>query len=317
MSKNKFKSKLRLLSFCLIFLISLSFSSKVNAQETKGITVLPSTTDVNLDTDQPEIELNYTNTTDTTITLDFKALDFTDLEDSGKIRFLEGNDASNYKYSLSSWITFERESMTLGSNENQTLKISIAKDKLSPGAHYASIQATISPQKPEGGKVNVSGIISSLVFVTTSTGNEIEEASAAQLTADRNSLDFPKKFVLRFNNKGNVALVPHGLLKITNSFGQEVSRGILNEGSLKTLPETIRRYEIGTKTYSSFLLPGFYKAEIVTKYGKNDKESKIDVRFFSTGSFNTPSIAIATLLVITATFLFIKRKKTKTNSKSV
>lgn len=310
MSNLKLRNKIRLLSLISTFLVCLIFCSTAKAQEQKGLTVSPSIVEVNLDTDETEVELFYENNSETTLALQFSAVDFTELEEGAKVKFLEGEEASNYKYSLSSWITFEREQATISPGETLTLKISIARDELPPGAHYASVQAIIAPETVEEGNVNISGVLSSLLFVTTSTGSEIEEAQIAELRAERSWLSQPDKFILRFNNKGNIALVPHGLLQVFDPFGREVARGILNEGSLKTLPETIRRYEIATKGSTKFLIPGPYTAKITTSFGKSEKEIVQSVTFFALGStIFSILVVILPFLVIFFTVLVKKRSK--------
>jgi len=155
----------------LLVFITSSYSF---AQKPQGITVIPSIAHLDLAQDKPEYELTYINNTKSDINLLLSVQDFTELEDSYKIDFLQGKDALNYKYSLSSWISFENKNLQLSPGETKSIKIFIDKNRITKGGHYASILAEIV-QENQKGKINVRGMLSSLLFVRASTGQEVEE----------------------------------------------------------------------------------------------------------------------------------------------
>jgi LPXTG-motif cell wall-anchored protein len=118
---------------------------------------------------------------------------------------------------------------------------------------------------------------------------------------------YPEKYFLRFQNLGNVHVVPYGYLEILDPFGKVIDKGILNEDSLDALPESIRRYEINLKPSKNFLIPGIYTAKIATHFGKTNTKLEASSRFFTQGSVNF--IAIGILIVILVILVIYKKKK--------
>lgn len=271
----------------LIPLLLLGLSSPAILLAQQGITVTPSILRLDLSEDQPEAEIYYKNNTKSQIELSFSAQDFSQLEEGGRVKFLKELDAKNYQYGLTSWLTFEKQSMTLSPSEEGRIKVYINKGKLTPGGHYASIQAAIKQSVVStSGKVPIKAILSTLIFVRTATGNEREEASLQSISPIRTFLGFPDTILIRLQNKGNVELTPYGLVEIKDMFGSVVAKGVINEGSLIALPESVRRFDVSMKRQARFIAPGIYKADITVRYGKEEKRLSERVSFVSMGSIN-------------------------------
>ena len=295
-------------------LLTLLFPlGKANAQEQSGITVIPSIMHLDLAEDKPEYILTYVNNTDTEINLLLSVQDFTELEESYKISFLEGKEAENYKYSLSSWISFENRTLQLSKGEKKTVKIFIDNQRITKGGHYASILAEIvQPEKKE--EVNVKAVISSLLFVRASTGQEIEEGKISSFRPLRDFIEYPDTYRLSFENSGNVHVIPYGLIEVFDPLGNRVAKGAFNEDSLDALPESIRRYDTLVTTYHKVLLPGIYRAQVKLHFGKSKKEVSFSTTFFSQGSFDFIKIGLG-LFLLTALAIYIRRKRIiKSNS---
>ncbi len=289
-------------------LICLFYIPSALAQNTEpGITVSPSIEHLDLASNPPEYNLTYTNNTNSDITLSLKAQDFTQLEDSYKIDFLSPKDASNFRYSLSSWISFENNFIELSPKESKTIKVFIDKDKITKGGHYASILAQVS--QPENTKaVSVNPVLSSLLFIRASTGQEYEDGKILDFHPTRDGIDYPSTYILRFENSGNVFVAPYGLIQIYDPLGNLVARGILNTNSLDALPESIRRYDTNITNYQKVLLPGFYTATLSMHFGKENKKLTASVKFFSQGSFDFIKIGGALLLMIIF-IIYLERKR--------
>jgi hypothetical protein len=303
MKFNKLTISLSLLLAALCLMIGVK---PVHAQTQTGITVTPSIMHVDLATDPPEYELSYFNNTKSDITLAFSAEDFTELEDSYKISFLTGQDAANYKYSLSSWISFETKSLELNPGEKKVVRVFIDKNRIPKGAHYASILAEI--QQPEVNKqVAVKAILSSLLFVRASTGQEIEDGKISDFSALRDGIEYPNEYQVRFENNGNVYVTPYGTIQVLDPLGNLVARGPFNVDSLDSLPESIRNYQAKVVTYQKILLPGVYTAKVDLKFGKTNQTASSSVKFFSQGIFDFGKIAIGLVIVLLAA-LFLRRK---------
>jgi hypothetical protein len=298
--------KVGLIIGLLLIFITCSYSF---AQKPQGITVVPSIAHIDLANDQPEYELTYINNTKNNINLLLSVQDFTVLEDSYKINFLQGKDALNYKYSLSSWISFENNNLQLNPNEKKSVKIFIDKNRITKGGHYASILAEIT-QEDQKNKINVRGILSSLLFVRASTGQEIEEAKILSLRPFTTGIEYPSSFSLRFENSGNVFVVPYGLIQVYDPLGNLAAKGIFNEDSLDALPESIRTYNTPITVYQKVLLPGIYTAKINLHFGKSNQKLSFTIKFFSQGMFDFAKIAVG-LIILGILILYYKRKKRK------
>jgi hypothetical protein len=294
----------------LLTMLCLMFTPSARAQTQPGITVTPSIMHIDLATDPPEYELSYFNNTKAGINLIFSAQDFTELEDSYKISFLTGQSAANYKYSLSSWISFETKSIELNPGEKKSVRVFIDKNRIPKGAHYASILAEID--QPEVDKqVAVKVVLSSLLFVRASTGKEIEDGKISDFSALRDGIEYPGQYQVRFENNGNVYVTPYGTVQVFDPLGNLVAKGPFNVDSLDSLPESIRDYQTKVVTYQKILLPGVYTARIDLKFGKTNQTASSSVKFFSQGMFDFGKIGFG-LIVIALAALFLRRKmKTK------
>jgi hypothetical protein len=294
--------------FLLFLLTSVLFPQSANAQQNGNIVVTPSILHVDLSEDGPEAILIYKNSTENEVELTISAQDFTPLEDARKLQYLDPKESANYKYSLSSWIQFENKSIVLAPKEEKKLKILIDSGNLTPGGHYATVQAEVK-QISEGKQISIKGILSSLLFVRTATGKEVEAAEIKEFKKIGADLE---KYSLRFNNSGNVDLTPFGTIELSNPAGQIIGKGILNDGSLQTLPESIRTYDINVQLNKKLLLPGYYKAELRVRYGKSETQITKTLKFFSLGDVRLLILsAIGMIGTVAGGIVFLKKTKRK------
>lgn len=309
MGIKNFKLKINLLICIFAYLLISAQSANAQHPAPKGITVIPSIMTVDLAKDAPEYDLKYINNTNSDITLVLSVQNFSEIDEGYKINFLEEKDASNYKYSLSSWISFSNKNLELTPGEEKTVKVFIDKERMTQGGHYASILARVNqPNSKE--KINVNPVLSSLLFVRADTGNEVESGKISSFTPERKLSDFPQSFILRFQNSGNVFVVPHGKIEITDPRGKIVSKGIFNEGSLNALPESIRSYSVKTNPNSKLLLPGIYTARADLHFGESNQKLTQEIKFFSWGSFNFIKIGVVIFIILIGIY-FIRRKRGK------
>ncbi len=274
----------------------------------KGVSVTPSIIKLDL-SKSTSTEILYENNTNSNIEIRFSASDFTEMEDGWKVKFLDKKDSQNYKYSLASWIKFDRESVTLGPLETAKVKVFFEKDRLSQGGHYASILGQIIPLESEkSGSVSVKSILATLVFVSGGTESAMEQGEVSSFTPKRmGDYLFPESYSLRFKNTGNVQLTPHGSVEVRDVFGELVAKGILNEGSLLVLPETIRAFDIKLTVLRAFVSPGMYNAKIVLRYGEaGDKFLETKASFFTFGSSTPLQLLISIVALVVALVIIFK-----------
>jgi len=298
-------------AFCLLCLKGTVYAQ--NAQ--KGITVYPSIIHIDLAQDAPEYELTYINNTDAEINLKLSVQDFSELEDNYKINFLDAKDAANYKYSLSSWISFENNNLFLSPGEKKSVKVFIDKNRITKGGHYASILAEIAQAETKN-QVAVKAIISSLLFVRASTGQEVEDGKISDFTALQDGIEYPTLYQVRFQNNGNVHVIPYGQIRVFDPLGNLVSKGPFNADSLDALPESFRNYETTVTNYQKILLPGMYTAKVDLTFGKTNQKSTATVKFFSQGMFDFPKVGLGLVLILLLALYFRRKLKTKSSTKN-
>lgn len=306
----RFKILIIFLASSFYFLFSSLPAAHAQTPEQKGITVSPSIIHIDLATDPAEYTLTYTNNTGAEIDLLLSAQDFSEIEGTYQLNFLNQKDAANYKYSLSSWLSFENNNLLLSRGEKKTVKIFINKDRITKGGHYASILAQI--QQPESkSAINVLPTLSSLLFVRASTGQEIEDGKISDFTPLRDGIEYPDTYIVMFENNGNVFTIPYGLIQVYDPLGNLVAKGALNIYSLDSLPESIRRYDTKVTTYQKILLPGTYTAKIDITFGKTRQKLSRTIKFFSQGMFDFAKIGIGLVILVILLFYFRKRIRTK------
>ncbi len=293
------------LAICVfVYLFIGLFLSRAYAQ-TSGITVIPSIVQLDLATDKPKATIAYSNHTSQPVTLAFSTSNITGFEDSYSVTLLQPKNAQNYQYGLSSWIEFSNKSLVLDPGSTDSITIFIDKDKLSPGGHYGSVLAQIQQQNPSR-SVTIKSVLATLVFVRTHTGKEYEKGSITTLAPEQNFWDFPQNFALRFTNSGDTYLIPYGRLNMYDIWGNAVGKGILNEGSLMILPQTLRRYEIPSQLFGSIVWPGIYHATLIMQFGKTNQTLTASTAFFS---FGTLPILQIFLIILTIFFIIYIRSR--------
>ena len=267
-----------LASLFLIFSLALFFTSHpAKAQEKpKGFTVNPFFQDVTLEKDQAVASFNVaiTNNTENLVVLKLSVLDFGTLDESGGVAFLGAAENLTNKYALASWLSLEKDGLVLDPDEKQSVKITIQnKESLSPGGHYAAILAKVDKddkQNSEPLEVAFDSSFSSLIFARK-IGGEIYELALKSQEVQKGFIGLPESIRLRFQNSGNVHIVPRGIVKLIDPLGREVGRGIINEESGIILPETFRVFKVPLKNISSVFIPGKYI--ISTEYRYDGREA--------------------------------------------
>jgi hypothetical protein len=214
--------------------------------------------------------------------------------------------------SLANWITVNNgEDILLPPNERVSIPFTITlPENAEPGGKYGSIFFA-PPVTP--GQVGIRQRIGSLVLVRVS-GDIKEEGKVVEFNSyhpEENTpqqwfLKSPVRFVLRYENTGNVHVQPTGKIVIKNMFGNPVKnigvqssihkdRGDIvqeivdflpvNDGKGNVLRESIRRFEVdflgnlswafsetGQKETKIDSLPlGYYSAELELTGAKDEK----------------------------------------------
>jgi len=186
---------------------------------------------------------------------------------------------------LAGWITVPQEAFEVAREQTFTLPLTIhVPEDAAPGGHYAAVLIGNKPPEnnAEGSTVNVTSSIASLIFLSVS-GDVIEKGRIRDFVTEKTLYQHAEAhFSLRFENQGNVHLLPQGNIVIYNMFGKV--RGTIPVNHHKdygnVLPESIRKFDFTWKSDSGFWDIGRYKAEATIGYGKDMKQSALTTTYF-------------------------------------
>lgn len=305
----KFKSRI-ILAFLLVFFTFASCifnSSSVFAQATtSGFTLSPPFKEVELkkEASQSSYFIEITNNTSVHQTLHLSVVDFGSLDESGGVAFLGKGEKLERKYGLASWVSLEKDVVEIESGKSQKIKITIVnKESLSPGGHYAAIVASLQSQKEKGENIALNAAFSSLIFVKK-IGGEIYRLDLVGKEIRSRWFGLPSKISLRFQNSGNVHLVPRGIITLADPRNTMISKGIINPESGIILPESFRLYHTSLDQLAWPIWPGFYSLHIQYRYAGKEDFASNSSSFFYPG---ITGLVIIVIILFILTLYFIKR----------
>lgn len=261
-------------------LVAVLFPKQVGAINPKnikiknGVSISPFIQNVSLNQNQNEkhFEVTITNKTNSLKEVHLSARDFGSLDETGGL-LLEGSGNYSKKYGLASWLVLGTNTVVLHPKEAKSIPIVINnRSSLQPGGHYAAIVASINaPDTLTGNEVAVNQQLMSLVLVNKN-GGESYGLKLADISHNGNWANLPSTVKLRFQNPGNVHIVPRGTVLLKDVKGSIIAKGLINVESSYVLPETFRGIEVPLhKVGNGFRAPGLYKLEVSYRYDEIDK----------------------------------------------
>ncbi len=276
-----------------------------------GLTVSPASTEVqvNQGVDQAEFEITVTNRDTTTITARLQAVNFRALDENGGVAFagLETSDIET-KYGLSSWLGFSKDVVTLEPGATETVKAIIDnRDSLSPGGHYGAIVVTpLNPDRElDSNEVEIVPATAALVLAKK-LGGERYVMQLESFSFDRPFFGLPTTATLRFQNSGNIHVVPRGTISVYAPNGQAVQKALINTDSGTILPESFRRFTSTFMPLGRSFWPGRYRAEIAWRYDGQKDFTITETTFWHSG---WGLWLLLPLGVIVVGWLWISRRK--------
>ena len=211
--------------------------------------------------------LTLTNHTTTLQELDLSAHDFGSLNDTGGV-LLEGSNSYTQQYGLVSWLSLGTDTVILRPGESQSVPVTIDnRGSLQPGGHYGAVVASVNSLNDQSGNhVVINQQLLSLILVDK-VGGDHYNLKLDSVSQNGNWLHLPNDIVLRFQNPGNVHVVPRGLVKLVSPGGRVVAQGIINSESDFILPESYRQIYVPlTPVAKALPLPGLYHLEVQYRY---------------------------------------------------
>jgi hypothetical protein len=113
-------------------------------------------------------------------------------------------------------------------------------------------------------------VVSSLVLAEKTGGAERRLVLASQ-SGDGGWGQLPGKLTQRFQNAGNVHVVPRGVTEVRDPWGRVVARGALNAESAIVLPESFRKYKTPLTSVAGAWWPGQYEVRTTYRYDGADE----------------------------------------------
>lgn len=301
-----------LAALALLILVGLSASVAADAPR-GGVTVSPAFQELVLNGDQPELKGSFTvtNNSDQPATFELSTVDMGALDDTGGLVFSGLPQDYQKKYGLAEWITLTETKLVVTPRATKQVGFLVKNEEsLAPGGHYGAIIVRQIADQPQADQhINLSPQVASLLFLSK-RGGEKYGLSLSDISADNSIRSLPTKADLEFKNVGNVHLVPRGVVRIKNTFGKEVAKGIINQDSSLILPERSRRLQIDLDTWGRNIWPGRYTIEVEYRY---DGQENVERR---SETFYTANLRILLFIIIGATtFVFVFYKAWKKTAK--
>jgi hypothetical protein len=259
------------------------------ASEPRGFTVSPAFQDVEVAADKPSAayELQIKNHTDADQSFRLSLVDFGSLNETGGVAFL-GTPASEleHRYGLASWMTLEKDLVVVPAGGSERVVVTITnRSSLAPGGHYGAVLATVvtNADRPSASRsVGVKQVLSALILATKVGGAETGLRLSSQTAALR-PWQLPGRVEHRFQNTGNVHVVPRGVTEVRDMTGRVVIRGALNEQSGVILPESFRRYSTSLIKVATAWMPGRYQLVTTYRYDGTDETKQLVTSFWYAG----------------------------------
>jgi hypothetical protein len=270
----------------LLLLITLGFNS-VSAQNKKsgGITISPASQEIVLDKDEKTLSGSFTvtNNNDTPETFMLSTVDMGALDETGGLVFSGLPQDYQEKYGLAKWISLSRTSVTVKPKTKEAIDFTIKNEALlSPGGHYGAVIVRRAEDKTplSDQRISLSPQAASLIFLRK-VGGEVYGLSLPHVTSNHSIWRLPTKVDLPFKNDGNVHVVPRGIVRLKNTFGDEIAKSIINPESSIVLPERSRTLHVAFDNLPRTIWPGRYHLEVEYRYDGQEHPTYLSQTFYT------------------------------------
>jgi hypothetical protein len=266
-----------------------------------GVTISPAFQQIAIgqSEDSKDGQIKLTNNTGEPLEFAISVTDFGSLDETGGVAFI-GKDqkALNYRYGLTSWLTLEQDRVVVDPKATKVVPFTIDnKESMAPGGHYGAIMVTPTQTGQDPSKVDVNQILTSLLFVNKQ-GGDVYKLGIQDVSIQHSLLSAPSTVSLRFQNAGNVHVIPRGVLTITDPRGVEVKQGVINDGSAIILPQAFRQLKAPLLNLGSAWMPGRYHLSIAYRY-----EGESSVQYYNSSFYYVNGWYIIALVLLLAIVL--------------
>jgi len=304
--KNKVKSiKYGYLVLLIVILAGMIPWSLALMQETEpkiGLTISPLNFEFTANPgDVLENKIKVSNPTDSVISVEMEAEDFSPTGESGHVIVEEMEDIT---YSLKRWVKATPTNFTLKPDEQKAITFTINVPKnAEPGGKYGSLLASVSGVKGPGMPgFSIIQKVGALILLSVS-GRTEEKIEVEEFSAPRFSEFGPINFKIRFENKGTVHVRPRGFVTVTNIFGDKLADVEFSQNNV--IPGAIRKIE--AKWNERWLLGIRYQATLVGSYGSQNESISAVTTFWAFPW----KIGLGILIVLVLIIYFVVRTRRK------
>lgn len=264
-------------AIALLVIISLfTFAATANAQSALSLSVSPTLFEMSANpTQEWTSQVRVINPNPYEITVFANVVNFAPQGEVGQGKFVPIIDEETKGQTIAEWVEVSADPIVVPAEKAIEVPFVIkVPEDAPPGGHYAALLIGTKPPKEEGAAlVKTSQIVTTLLFLRV-TGDVIESGNIRSFRTLDSVLERPEAtFELRFENNGNVHILPQGEIRIKNMWGQE--RGVVpvNRTILfgNVLPDSIRKYTFTWTGEWSLADMGRYTAVAALAYGEDGR----------------------------------------------
>lgn len=305
----------RSFSLALVSLLVLGVTSPA-LHAVSGIGVAPGLQEVVLNEGDQEavFETVVSNSSESAADFRISTVDFGALDESGGVAFLGRTGQETYAYSLSKWMSVDKTDITIPPGGTETIKATIKNsDDLGPGGHYGAI---IVAAKQDAQLANDSVAMlpgASTLVLLKKIGGEVYDMQIDSVKTNTSLLRVPQSAALRFENKGNVHVVPRGTIELTDPFNTILARGVINEQSAFILPETHRVIDVPLQFSKQPWFPGRYSLATTWRYDGTEETKTVVSHHWYLGRLGIILIVILCLLIVLYLYSTYKKRPVTRN----
>jgi len=266
----RFPLKRLLTAVGVITFLSLGSAAPAHAETTgSGLQISPALVELNATPGNTyTIDLSVKNVTDNSLDFTSSVNDFGAKDESGTPNIIL-DPAITLPTSIKSWThSLPNFSLNAGQVKDITASITIPGNA-EPGGHYGVLRFAGFPSGTNSSGVGQIASAGTLVLIRVAgTADEKLNLITYEASANNKASSLfetgPITLVSRFENVGNVHVVPTGQIEVRDTFGKIVDTLKVNSDKGNVLPSSIRRFEA---TLDKGFLFGHYTADLTVAYG--------------------------------------------------
>jgi hypothetical protein len=261
-----------------------------------GITVSPYNEQLMLTAGQQTASYNITVTNNyaSPVLIELKVVDFTNINETGQLRFYTPQEDATNPYSLKNNVSFKYSNVVVGAYQSEQLPVTINNaSQLAAGGHFGAILLQVDNTAGDtGNNVTINQASASLLFVSTE-GQGTQNVQLATPLLGKVYTNLPTSLNAVFSDTGNTQTVPDGVVQLYGPKNHLLSQTQLNTNSDLVLPYSKRLYTIELNTPTGHLWPGRYTLKVTYGYGSTQKTYSETFLYIS-----TPVIVFSTIFII-------------------